>query len=144
MMLALDAKQPVGNQLCAVQPSPWLQQRIDAAGPDVGPAVTRRVNEAADAVMPLRPPSVLATQLLPYLQPASSAERRTDVRLSAILEWWHVGSMAYMGACSGRLPVTVGTCPAERCTYLRSVSPNQVHIEFPLVLLGCCANPRSN
>ena len=62
------------------QPSPWLQQRIDAAGADMGPAVARRVNEAADAVMPLRPPSALATQLLQYLQPASSTERRMDVR----------------------------------------------------------------
>ena len=66
--------------LCAAQPSPWLQERIDTAGADVGPAVTRRVNEAADAVMPLRPPSALATQLLQYLQPASSTERRMDVR----------------------------------------------------------------
>ena len=46
----------------------------------MGPAVARRVNEAADAVMPLRPPSALATQLLQYLQPASSTERRMDVR----------------------------------------------------------------
>jgi hypothetical protein len=68
------------SRLWFAQPSPWLQQRIDATGADVGPAITRRVNEAADAVMPLRPPSVLATQLLPFLQPASSAERRTDVR----------------------------------------------------------------
>jgi len=62
------------------QPSPWLQRLIDAAGIDVGPAIARRVNEAADAVMPMRPPSALATQLLQYLQPASSTERRLDVR----------------------------------------------------------------
>ena len=65
---------------CPTQPSPWLQRLIDAAGSDVGAAVVRRVNEAADAVMPLRPPSALATQLLQYLQPASSTERRLDVR----------------------------------------------------------------